>query len=182
MRAGTSRIGSLATDQFKGGFDHFITQADRLGLDQPFNYQLQFRSGAASQIAIANSPVTPDNSGYYLGVRANNSLTIGKPTTMNLGVRYAYDDAFVGEQCAEVADCLYMSCTQRSVFRRGRYAHLERRIAAAHAWSHSTGDGKTAIKGGWGRFPLMRGACTCCWWGRNVMSTTLTPWRDLNNN
>jgi hypothetical protein len=172
----------VGNHQFKGGFDHYISQANRLGLSQPFNYQLQFSRGVPSQIAVSNSPVTPDNRGHYLGLFAQDSWTIARRLTLNLGVRYAHDSAFIGEQCTEAAEPPGQVAYPAQCFPKLQMPIWNTVSPRLYAAYDLTGDGKTAVKGGWGRFPLMRGADDLLLVGRNVMSTTVYRWRDLNGN
>jgi len=168
--------------QIKAGFDHYATKANRLGLDQPFNYQLQFRSGVASQIAVSNSPVIPDNRGDYLGLFVQDSWRITQRVTLNLGVRYAYDNAFAGEQCAEAGAPPGHIAYPAQCFSKVQMPLWNAVSPRLYASYDLTGNGRTAIKGGWGRFPLMRTADHVLLVARNVMSTTLYRWRDLNGN
>ena len=51
-----------------------------------------------------------------------------------------------------------------------------------HAAYDLTNDGKTVIKGGWGRFAAMRGVDEANYVNPMVMSSTTFRWRDLNGN
>ena len=59
------------------------------------NYQLQFRNGVPNQIAVWNYPVKPDASVHYLGLYAQDSWTIARKLTLNLGLRYAHDNGII---------------------------------------------------------------------------------------
>jgi hypothetical protein len=170
--------------EIKAGADYFHTPANRSLADRGAaqNYLLNFRSGAADRIEIFNAPVSPDNAGQYVGLFLADTWTIGRKLTLNLGVRYAYDSAYENEGCREAAPppahlAFPATCwekTQMPIFRS-----LVPRLRAAY---DITGDGKTVVKGGWGRYVRMRLFDHLQPMARNVISTAVYRWRDLNRN
>ena len=85
---------------FKAGFDEiFSWRSERFINRQSGNYQLQYNNGAPFQIATFNYPVTPLNDDNYLGLYVQDSWNLARRLTLNLGVRYACDNAYAPAQC-----------------------------------------------------------------------------------
>lgn len=181
--------------EIKFGGDFFAVPANRVQLDRGAarNYRLnvrngdpsdgiQIRSGVADRIEIFNAPVFPDNTGRYVGLYAADTWTIGRKLTLNLGARYAYDSIYENAGCREAApspaDVAFpATCwdkTQMPIFHS-----LVPRLRAAY---DVTGDGKTVVKGGWGRYVKMRLFDHLQPMANNVVSTAVYRWSDLNGN
>ena len=62
-------------------------------------YQLEFQNGVPFQFRTQNTPVTPMQHDDYLGLYVQDTWTVGRRLTMNLGVRFAHDNANVPEDC-----------------------------------------------------------------------------------
>jgi hypothetical protein len=168
----------------KFGGDFFHTPANRSLADRGAakNYLLNFRNANADRIEILNAPVDPDNAGQYVGLYIADSWTIGRKLTLNLGARYAYDSAYENAGCRDAAPppahlAFPSSCwdrTQMPIFHS-----LVPRLRAAY---DITGDGRTVVKGGWGRYVRMRLFDHLQPMANNVISTAVYTWRDLNGN
>jgi outer membrane receptor protein involved in Fe transport len=81
--------------EIKVGGDFFKIRADRHRLTRPAgsgNYQLIFRSGAADQISVFNTPVHPDAPLRTFGAFVQDSWTIARKLTLNVGARYNYEN------------------------------------------------------------------------------------------
>jgi hypothetical protein len=171
--------------EIKVGSDFFKVRADRQRLPRPAgsgNYQLIFRSGAADQISVFNTPVFPDAPLRTMGGYAQDSWTIGRKLTLNIGARYNYDNGYVAAGCREAADPPGdvpnpAQCFDKVQFKI--YKSLSPRLRAAYDIS---GNGKTVVKGGWGRYHKLRYTDELQTANRNVITTTLYRWRDLNGN
>ena len=171
--------------EIKIGGDFFKIRADRHRLTRPAgsgNYQLIFRSGIADQISVFNTPVYPDAPLRTMGGYAQDSWTIARKLTLNLGARYNYENGYVAAGCREAADPPGdvpnpAGCFDKVPFKV--YKSFSPRLRAAY---DVAGNGKTVIKGGWGRYYKLRYTDELQTANRNVITTTLYRWRDLNGN
>ncbi len=168
----------------KTGFDYMPGWASestihRLGT----NYQVVFNNGVPLQLVTWNTPTYAREDGRYLAFYGQDSWTIGRRLTLNLGVRYAHDVAFIAARCRDAADppgqvLFPAQCFPRVNF--NTWNPVSPRVRAAY---DMTGDGKTVIKGGWGRFAHMRNASTELRPANPGGRVTATyRWRDLNGN
>jgi hypothetical protein len=147
-----------------------------------YNYRLRFDNGAPFQLEAWNNPALAKVIVRYLDLYGQDSWTIGRRVTLNLGVRYAHDNGFVPASChAAVAPghvAFPATCYEKKQF--NIWNPVSPRLHGA--WDIN-GNGKTMIKGGWGRFhharqldPELNAA------DPQLRTTVLYRWRDLNGN
>jgi hypothetical protein len=143
----------------------------------PNNYQRIFNNGVPFQIVTLGYPAFPKSEADYLGVYAKDSWSVGRQLTINAGLRYGDTRGYVEAACRDAGDFVAAQCFDR--VERNTFRTLSPRIHAAY---DLTGDGKTVVKGGFGRFHRP--------WSPNDMHA-VNPfiaeevtyrWRDLNGN
>ena len=143
------------------------------------DYRLRFNDGNPFQIEIYNTPVSPQLRTRYFAGYAQDSWTLNRRLTLNVGLRGQRDRGWVPEQCqqpnsfiqafplncnAEVQPNIFTSFTPRF-----------------HAAFDLTGDGMSVIKGGYGRFVHLRSTgAEINNFNRNGQRTMTYDWHDLN--
>jgi len=147
-----------------------------------YNYQLIYQTGVPTFLNVYNFPNVPLVVSHYLSAYAQDSWTIARRLSLNLGLRYAHDDGFIPASCREAAlppahVAFPAACYPKQQF--NIWNTFAPRLSAAY---DLVGNGKTVIKGGWGRFDHQR--------MHNPEMTTADPnttttvqylWHDLNN-
>ena len=144
------------------------------------NYQLDFRSGVPNQVETYNYPVVPVTQSHYLGTYVRDNWTIARRLTLSLGVRYAHDLGFIAAQCrVDAAPTAFGPAQCFDPVDFNTWNPISPRIAASY---DVAGDGKTVIKGGWGRYDHMRQIDEVLPANRNIAATTIWRWHDNNGN
>jgi hypothetical protein len=172
---------------FKAGFDYLQYRADssyRMPAGAKKNpwYRLQFRNGTPDSIVIPNFPVDPISRVAYLPVYLQDSWTIARRLTLGLGLRFEHSVGWAPEQCREAApppgDVAFpAACYDRIDIKP--WNSFVPRVRAAY---DVTGDGKTVIKGGWGRYARNRNAEDPQAFEQNGPAFATYRWRDVNGN
>jgi len=170
--------------EIKVGSDFFNTPANRRFLDRGAagNYRLRYANGVPDRIDIYNSPVFPDNAGNYIGFYAQDSWTIGRQLTLNLGLRYARDSIYENEGCRDAAVPPGDVPFPDSCWEKTQMPILNSLVPRLRAAYDLTGDGTTVVKGGWGRYVRMRLFDHLQPIANNVITTAVYRWRDEDGN
>jgi hypothetical protein len=150
--------------EFKAGGEYARNKNFRSLSGKPVNYHLLYegedpgRSGIGSPYAVAffNADVFPDGRQNTTSFFARDSWTIGRRLTLNLGARVAHTVAFAPEQTRAAASGASAGLFPAQTFPRidlNTWNSIEPRL---HAALDLSGDGKTVVKGGYGRYHHMR--------------------------
>jgi hypothetical protein len=147
------------------------------------NYRLVFNNGQPIELEAWNYPTMPNQHVNYFGVYGQDAWTIGRRLTLNLGLRYGHDNSFIPASCRAAADAPSDAVFPATCFERVQFNVQNMWSPRLRAAYDLTGDGRTVIKGGWGRYNQMH------YIDPDVQNTdpqekaTATfRWNDLNQN
>jgi len=151
--------------------------------EQMVNYHLFLSNGAAYQFVAYNAPVEPSVYADMLASYVRDSWTIGRRLTLNLGLRFDRQAAFFSDQCRDTAtapsDVIFPATCFSSV-ELNTWNSMAPRVHAAYDLS---GDGKTVIKGGYGRYDHLRQLePDALRVAGNAIANAVYTWHDLNGN
>ena len=166
--------------EFKAGLDHLWTWFNDGFLVPPAGaaYQLRFNNGVPFQLATTNAPLKTANHANYAGVYVQDSWTLARRLTLNLGIRVEHESAMAPPQCREAAPFAAAECWEQI-----QLVTFNSLAPRAHLAFDMTGDGKTVIKGGYGRFNQLRELSPdIISVNQNTIATTIWDWHDNNGN
>jgi hypothetical protein len=139
--------------EMKGSFDYarFWSIRARGSRGAAGDYELIFSNNTPFQITIHNSPLVPLTNLSYTTGYVNDTWTVGRRLTLDLGVRYERDNGWVPPQCRLAGPFAPGQCIERIPFQ------VFNAITPRLYFSYDlAGTGKTVLKGGWGRFAAPR--------------------------
>jgi hypothetical protein len=143
------------------------------------DYRLLFSSGNPFQIEIYNTPNAPELRTRYLAFYAQDAWTISRRLTLSAGLRAQRDRGWVPAQCQRLGTFVVAypeNCNpevQPNIFNS-----VTPRV---HAAFDATGDGRSVIKGGYGRFVHLRSTgAEINNFNKNGQRTMTYDWHDLN--
>ena len=169
--------------EFKAGFDFTSDTNEFPGLEvKPHNYHLQYADGVPDQVAFFNAPVLPHRAANNLGTYVKDSWTVGRRLTLNLGLRYSRESVFIPDQCREAAAFPSDVMFPAQCFDTVQLPTQNSVVPRLHAAYDLSGDGKTLVKGGWGRYGFRREVAIAARYDPNAITYGIFDWRDLNGN
>jgi hypothetical protein len=146
------------------------------------NYQLIFRNGVPFQLLAYNYPIDPKDLRQYLGAYFQDSWTLARRLTLNLGLRYAHDRGYIPEQCRDAAEGPAAVIAPAQCFQQIDFNVWNPIVLRTRASFDVLGNGRSVIKGGWGRYAHMRMMDELQQANANAAQSILYNWRDLNGN
>jgi hypothetical protein len=171
--------------EFKAGVDYIPETTSRFQRQKgpdTVNYHLVYDNGAPLWLALMSSPTVPISTLHYLGAFVKDSWTIGRRVTLNAGLRFNHSNAFVNEQCRDAATPPSNIMFPAKCFDKVQLAIWNNLAPRVHVAYDLTGDGRTVIKGGWGRFNHIREEPEMRRVNGNAIGVGVFRWRDLNGN
>ena len=146
------------------------------------NYILIFRNGTPFQFDAKSNPTNPHSPINYLGTFVQDSWTLARRLTLSLGLRYAHDNGFLPEQCREAARPPLDVVFPAQCFAPIQFNVWNPITPRVHAAFDVTGDGRTVLKGGWGRYGHLRGIDELQMANELADSIATYTWHDINGN
>ena len=166
----------LGNHSLKMGWDFERAYTQTIAPEHPTGDYLQiYRSGVPFEIQIYNFPINVRNNDTYNGVFiADQWRTASRRLTLDLGVRLAFDRNFIPAQ--DKAAGQFAQIYPAQSYPRLDVSSWNTFVPRLHAAYDLTGDARTVIKGGWGRFAALRGADEANYMNKNVVGSTTYLW------
>jgi hypothetical protein len=144
------------------------------------DYRLLFQNDRPFQVEVFNLPNTPRTDSRYWSVYAQDSWTIARRLTLNVGLRAARDQGWVPDTCQAAGT--FVEAFPEICRSRVDPVVFTSLVPRVHAAFDATGDGRSVIKGGYGRFAHVRThGYELSHLNLNGNRTMTFAWRDLNN-
>lgn len=178
------RTGASSHD-FKFGTDYFDVSGNRenIGRGAARDYRLDYDNNftTANRIFVWNYPVEPNIGIRYMAAYIADDWTVHR-LTANIGLRYAHDSGFEGESCRDAGTGPGATVYPAACFGTTQLPIFKTWSPRLRAVLDLLGNGKSVIKGGWGRYYGTRESDDIYIVAQNFLSSTSFRWRDLNGN
>jgi Carboxypeptidase regulatory-like domain len=169
--------------EVKAGLDYGVHHKLLGTEEQQVNYHLFFEDGRPYQFVAFNAAVMPSTYANMLSTYVRDSWTLARRLTLNLGVRFDSQQAFFPEQCRDAATPPSDVVFPAECFSRVELNTWNSLAPRLHAAFDVSGDGKTVIKGGWGRYTHLRALePDVLRVAGNAVANGVFRWHDLNGN
>jgi hypothetical protein len=176
--------GAAGRHEIKAGFDVHWARAERSQLPRgPIgNYTLEFNRGVSDRIILLNGPVSPKTPMQFSHLYLQDSWTLARRLTLNLGARFAHETAVIPDQCREAAEAPSHVTFPAECYERQEMPAFTSLAPRLHAAYDVLGSARTVVKGGWARYYHMRSSDDLQIANKNTISQARYRWRDLNGN
>ncbi len=142
------------------------------------DHRLELADGVPSFAVLCNCPVTEEELTRTWGLYLQDNWTLGQRLTLNLGVRLDSINGIVTDQTSPAGTWIGER-NQARIDGLPGWTNVAPRLGFAY---DLRGDGKTAIKGGFGRYYVQTGTLISQTLNRNGFSDVRPTWRDLDGN
>jgi hypothetical protein len=168
-----------SSHSFKFGLD---TSVNRNGYNYTVNQGINaiYNSGTPVQVIAYNTPVDVRSVYHETAVYAQDSVTIKRKLTLNLGVRYDHFNTFYPTQTSPPATFpdLFPQRTYPQSPNIATWNTFRPRIGAAY---DLTGNGRSVLRAFYGQFDVIEGAELAEQINPNGLSTQVYTWNDTNH-
>jgi carboxypeptidase family protein len=120
------------------------------------NYQLIFTNGTPFEVVVFNNPANAWVVSHYFGLYVQDGWALGRRLSLNLGLRYAHDNGFVPNSCRDPASPPGDVAFPAACYPMQQFNIWNTVAPRLHASYDVSGNGKTVVKGGWGRYDHRR--------------------------
>lgn len=121
-----------------------------------YNWQQVYRNGVPVELRTWNQPTFPEARTKYADAYAKDEWRIASRVTLNLGLRFAYDNGYVPASTRETALPPANVAYPAREIPRFQFNIWKSVAPRAHMTVDLFGNGRTVLKGGWGRFAHQR--------------------------
>jgi hypothetical protein len=174
---------SLFEDWFGGSHD--VKVGAQMSWERMFqeslrlqDYRLELASGVPAFAVLSNTPVTEEELTRTWALFLQDNWTIRQRLTLNLGVRVDSINGIVPEQTS-AAGTWVGERTQPRLDGLPGWTNVAPRLGFSYDFR---GDGRTAIKGAYGRYYVQTGTLIAENLNRNGFAEVRPTWRDLDGN
>jgi hypothetical protein len=178
-------FGGNHTLQFSAGYQWIRTDVGYHFLP-PQNYSLVFSNSAPTTATFYNYPasgsIIPIDYVRYMELSAEDSWAIKRRLTLNLGLRFAHNPGNIPAQCSPAAGGPLAAVFPGACYPEIHYNTWNPLVPRVHAAFDVTGNGKTVLSAGWGRFAHMRQTDELSIANQNYPASYTYNWHDLNTN
>jgi Carboxypeptidase regulatory-like domain/TonB dependent receptor-like, beta-barrel len=176
---------SYSTFQDWGGQNHDLKVGLQMSWERMFqqslrlqDYRLELADGAPSFAVLSNTEVDEEELTHTWAMFLQDNWTIGQRLTLNLGVRVDSINGIVPDQTSP-AGTWVGARSQPNLDGLPKWTNVAPRLGFAY---DLRGDGKTAIKGSYGRYYVQTGTLISEQLNRNGFSEVRATWNDLDGN